>query len=80
MHAPSSRAAHRGWAMQWRSYVVASGGKVVMLDVQEGPGQAAAKALGASASFVNCDVTSEVGSERRDGRGARPHGRRSTCW
>jgi NAD(P)-dependent dehydrogenase (short-subunit alcohol dehydrogenase family) len=40
-------------------HVVANGGKVVLLDVQEAPGQAAAKALGASASFVKCDVSSE---------------------
>ena len=41
-------------------YVVAHGGKVVILDVQEGPGRAAADALGASAQFVRCDVTSEA--------------------
>jgi NAD(P)-dependent dehydrogenase (short-subunit alcohol dehydrogenase family) len=40
-------------------HVIARGGKVVMLDVQEGPGEAAASALGANASFVKCDVTSE---------------------
>lgn len=40
-------------------HLIANGGKVVILDVQEGPGQAAAQALGASASFVRCDVTSE---------------------
>ena len=36
------------------------GGKVVMLDVQDGPGRAAAADLGASAAFVRCDVTSEA--------------------
>jgi NAD(P)-dependent dehydrogenase (short-subunit alcohol dehydrogenase family) len=41
-------------------HVVAKGGKVVILDVQEGPGRAAASALGASAGFVRCDVTSEA--------------------
>jgi NAD(P)-dependent dehydrogenase (short-subunit alcohol dehydrogenase family) len=41
-------------------HIVASGGRVTMLDVQEGPGQAAATELGASASFVKCDVTSEA--------------------
>jgi len=41
-------------------HVAAAGGKVVMLDVQEGPGRAAAAALGASAAFVRCDVTSEA--------------------
>jgi NAD(P)-dependent dehydrogenase (short-subunit alcohol dehydrogenase family) len=42
------------------SHVVSKGGKVVMLDVQEGPGQSAAAKLGASASFLRCDVTSEA--------------------
>jgi NAD(P)-dependent dehydrogenase (short-subunit alcohol dehydrogenase family) len=40
-------------------YVIASGGKAVMLDVQDAAGQAAAKTLGANASFIRCDVTSE---------------------
>src|SRR3977135_2949330 len=42
------------------SHVVSKGGKVVILDVQEGPGRAAATALGANALFVRCDVTSEA--------------------
>jgi NAD(P)-dependent dehydrogenase (short-subunit alcohol dehydrogenase family) len=42
------------------AHVVSKGGKVVMLDVQEGPGQAAAAKLGANASFLRCDVTSEA--------------------
>src|ERR1700758_4499900 len=41
-------------------YVVAHGGRAVILDVQEGPGRAAATALGANAQFVRCDVTSEA--------------------
>ncbi|HXZ58927.1 MAG TPA: SDR family NAD(P)-dependent oxidoreductase [Steroidobacteraceae bacterium] len=41
-------------------HIAAHGGKVVILDVQEGPGRAAAAALGASAGFVRCDVTSEA--------------------
>lgn len=41
-------------------HLVAQGGKVTLLDVQEGPGQAAAAELGASARFVKCDVTSEA--------------------
>jgi NAD(P)-dependent dehydrogenase (short-subunit alcohol dehydrogenase family) len=41
-------------------YVVAQGGKVAILDVQEGAGQAAATALGANARFIRCDVTSEA--------------------
>ncbi len=40
--------------------IAASGGRVAMLDVQEGPGQAAAAELGASACFIKCDVTSEA--------------------
>lgn len=40
-------------------HVVTNGGKVTLLDVQDGPGQAAAAELGANASFVKCDVTVE---------------------
>ena len=40
-------------------YLVAAGGKVALLDVQEELGQSAAKALGAGATFIKCDVTSE---------------------
>jgi NAD(P)-dependent dehydrogenase (short-subunit alcohol dehydrogenase family) len=41
-------------------HIVTAGGRVCLLDVQEGPGQAAATALGANASFAKCDVTSET--------------------
>lgn len=41
-------------------HVAGNGGRVVMLDVQEGPGRAAAAALGERASFLRCDVTSEA--------------------
>src|SRR4249920_3474963 len=41
-------------------HVVAAGGRVTLLDVQEGPGQAAAAALGPQAGFAKCDVTSET--------------------
>ncbi|HEY0766960.1 MAG TPA: SDR family NAD(P)-dependent oxidoreductase [Steroidobacteraceae bacterium] len=41
-------------------HISAHGGKAVILDVQEGPGRAAAAALGANVSFVRCDVTSEA--------------------
>ncbi|HYM43527.1 MAG TPA: SDR family NAD(P)-dependent oxidoreductase [Steroidobacteraceae bacterium] len=41
-------------------HVVAAGGRAALLDVQEGPGRAAAAALGERASFVRCDVTSEA--------------------
>ncbi|MBV8144169.1 MAG: SDR family NAD(P)-dependent oxidoreductase [Gammaproteobacteria bacterium] len=40
-------------------HLVAAGGRVVLLDVQEGPGKAAAAALGARGAFLRCDVTSE---------------------
>jgi len=41
-------------------HVTAAGGRVMLLDVQEGPGQAAAAALGGNAGFAKCDVTSET--------------------
>ena len=41
-------------------HLVASGGKVALLDVQEGPGRAAAAALGTGPAFLRCDVTSEA--------------------
>ena len=41
-------------------HLVASGGKVALLDVQEGPGRAAAAALGTGSAFLRCDVTSEA--------------------
>ena len=41
-------------------HITAAGGRVTLLDVQEGPGQAAAASLGASAGFAKCDVTSET--------------------
>ena len=41
--------------------VVAGGGRVVLLDVQEAAGAAAATELGGAATFVRCDVTDESG-------------------
>jgi NAD(P)-dependent dehydrogenase (short-subunit alcohol dehydrogenase family) len=41
-------------------HLVAAGGSVCLLDVQEGPGLAAATAIGSHASFAKCDVTSET--------------------
>jgi len=41
-------------------HLVAAGGRVILLDVQEGPGQAAATSLGTGAGFAKCDVTSET--------------------
>jgi NAD(P)-dependent dehydrogenase (short-subunit alcohol dehydrogenase family) len=41
-------------------HITAQGGRVAILDVQEGPGRAAAAALGPQALFVRCDVTSEA--------------------
>jgi NAD(P)-dependent dehydrogenase (short-subunit alcohol dehydrogenase family) len=42
------------------SHIASKGGKVVLVDVQEGPGQSMATQIGASASFLRCDVTSEA--------------------
>jgi NAD(P)-dependent dehydrogenase (short-subunit alcohol dehydrogenase family) len=41
-------------------HIVSLGGKVVILDVQDGPGRAAAADLGGDTAFVRCDVTSEA--------------------
>ncbi len=41
-------------------HVCAHGGRVVLLDIQEGPGRSAAALLGAHAHFLRCDVTSEI--------------------
>jgi NAD(P)-dependent dehydrogenase (short-subunit alcohol dehydrogenase family) len=41
-------------------HIAAAGGRVALLDVQEGPGRAAAAALGPAATFVRCDVTAEA--------------------
>ena len=41
-------------------HVAAAGGRVTLLDVQEGPGQAAAASLGGNVGFAKCDVTSET--------------------
>jgi NAD(P)-dependent dehydrogenase (short-subunit alcohol dehydrogenase family) len=41
-------------------HIAGAAGRVVMLDVQEGAGRAAAAALGSHAHFLRCDVTSEA--------------------
>jgi NAD(P)-dependent dehydrogenase (short-subunit alcohol dehydrogenase family) len=41
-------------------HICAHGGAVAILDVQEGPGRAAASGLGERAHFLRCDVTSEA--------------------
>jgi len=41
-------------------HIAAAGGRVTLLDVQEGPGVEAAIAIGGHASFAKCDVTSET--------------------
>jgi len=41
-------------------HVLAQGGKVVLLDVQDNAGRAAAQALGGGSLFVRCDVTAEA--------------------
>ncbi len=40
-------------------HIATAGGRVTLLDVQEGPGAAAVTALGAGVVFAKCDVTSE---------------------
>jgi NAD(P)-dependent dehydrogenase (short-subunit alcohol dehydrogenase family) len=50
------------------SHIVAHGGRVTLLDVQEGPGTAAAGALGKNAHFAKCDVTSEAEVNEAVGR------------
>lgn len=40
-------------------HLIAQGGRVVLLDVHDGPGRAAAEALGANAHFLRCDVSIE---------------------
>ncbi|MGH8199675.1 MAG: SDR family NAD(P)-dependent oxidoreductase [Steroidobacteraceae bacterium] len=41
-------------------HIVSLDGKVVILDVQDGPGRTAAADLGGDTTFVRCDVTSEA--------------------
>jgi NAD(P)-dependent dehydrogenase (short-subunit alcohol dehydrogenase family) len=41
-------------------HLVAAGGRVTLLDVQEGPGLAEATAIGGQTTFAKCDVTSET--------------------
>jgi NAD(P)-dependent dehydrogenase (short-subunit alcohol dehydrogenase family) len=41
-------------------HIAAAGGRVTLLDVQEGPGAAAAASLGANGGFAKCDLTSET--------------------
>jgi len=41
-------------------HITAAGGRVTLLDVQEGPGAAAAAAIGGGSGFAKCDVTSET--------------------
>ena len=41
-------------------HIVAGGGRVSLLDVQEGPGLTAATDIGGHTSFAKCDVTSET--------------------
>ncbi len=55
-------------------HITMAGGRVTLLDVQEGPGQAAAASLGGNAAFAKCDVTSEDRGERGHGVRARRHG------
>jgi NAD(P)-dependent dehydrogenase (short-subunit alcohol dehydrogenase family) len=49
-----------GLGLSVARHIVTGGGRVTLLDVQEGPGQAAAASLGSNAGFAKCDVTSET--------------------
>jgi NAD(P)-dependent dehydrogenase (short-subunit alcohol dehydrogenase family) len=49
-----------GLGLAVAGHIVAAGGRVTLLDVQEGPGEAAASKLGKNAGFAKCDVTSET--------------------
>jgi NAD(P)-dependent dehydrogenase (short-subunit alcohol dehydrogenase family) len=49
-----------GLGLAVAKHICAHGGRVVVLDVQEGPGRSAAAALGSHAHFLRCDVTSEI--------------------
>jgi NAD(P)-dependent dehydrogenase (short-subunit alcohol dehydrogenase family) len=50
-----------GLGLEVARRIVADGGRAALLDVQEVPGNAAAQALGARATFIRCDVTDEAG-------------------
>lgn len=41
-------------------HLIAQGGRVTLLDLQDGPGAQAVTELGAQAHYFNCDVTSEA--------------------
>jgi len=41
-------------------HIAAAGGRVTLLDIQEGPGLAAATSIGGATGFAKCDVTSET--------------------
>ena len=41
-------------------HIAAAGGRVALLDVQEGPGRQACASIGAAGHFFRCDVTSEA--------------------
>ncbi len=50
-----------GLGLATAARLVADGGRVALLDVQDAAGQQAAAKLGAAASYHHCDVTSESG-------------------
>ncbi|MBS0398250.1 MAG: SDR family oxidoreductase [Proteobacteria bacterium] len=56
-------------------HLVASGGKVAMLDVQEDLGNREAHALGSAATFIRCDVTREPDVNDAAARAAAAMGR-----
>lgn len=56
-------------------HLVASGGKVALLDVQEDLGKRAAQELGSAATFIRCDVTRESDVNDAAARAAAAMGR-----
>ena len=46
-------------------HLIAQGGRVTLLDLQDGPGAQAVMELGAQAHYFNCDVTSEAARRAR---------------
>ena len=51
-------------------HLAARGARVALLDIQEGPGRAAAESIGAAAIFLRCDVTAESEVEETFARAA----------
>ncbi len=59
-----------GLGLATARHLVAAGGRVTLLDVQEQAGSAAAATLGKAARYCDCDVTSETAVESAVGEAA----------